>query len=146
MQVSGACHCGAVTFSAEVDEAKVIICHCTDCQVLSASAFRFGALVRKVTFAVQGPTKEYCKIGSSGVRRIQVFCPECATGIHSYTPDLADPYISLRLGGVHQRDQLIPRNQIWRQSALSWVDDLASIPGCARQEVLAAEIAERRAD
>lgn len=45
MHVTGACHCGAITFNAEVDEAKVMLCHCTDCQVLSASASRVGAIV-----------------------------------------------------------------------------------------------------
>ena len=40
MKVDGGCHCGRITFEAEVDPAKVLICHCTDCQSLSGSAFR----------------------------------------------------------------------------------------------------------
>jgi|PlaIllAssembly_1097288.scaffolds.fasta_scaffold35669_2 hypothetical protein len=143
MHVTGACHCGAVTFSAEVDEAKVMLCHCTDCQVLSASAFRVGAIVLRDTFAIRGPTKEYRKIGTSGSVRIQVFCPECATGIYSYTPGDAGPYISLRLGGVHQRAELAPRLQLWRRSALPWIDRLADVPGCAEQEAIAAMIPRR---
>ena len=31
MKVDGACHCGSIRYEAEVDPAKVIICHCTDC-------------------------------------------------------------------------------------------------------------------
>ena len=40
MKVDGACHCGHIRYEAEVDPAIVVICHCTDCQTLSGSAFR----------------------------------------------------------------------------------------------------------
>lgn len=31
LKIDGACHCGNITFEAEVDPEKVLICHCTDC-------------------------------------------------------------------------------------------------------------------
>ncbi len=40
MHVDGACYCGYLTFKAEVDPDTVAICNCTDCQKLSATAFR----------------------------------------------------------------------------------------------------------
>ena len=40
MKIDGSCHCGRIRYEAEVDPAKVVICHCTDCQTLSGSAFR----------------------------------------------------------------------------------------------------------
>ena len=40
MHVSGSCHCGAIKIEAEVKEELTAICHCTDCQKLSGSAFR----------------------------------------------------------------------------------------------------------
>jgi hypothetical protein len=136
MHVTGACHCGAITFEAEVDEKLVFTCHCTDCQVIGSTAFRVGAIVRRETFSMHGPSKEYAKIGSSGQRRMQVFCPECATGIYSYSPDGAAPFLSLRLGGVRQRAQLTPVHQLWFGSALPWVDRLNDIPRCKEQEIL----------
>ena len=39
MKVDGHCHCGEITFEAEVDPDAVNICHCTDCQTLSGTAF-----------------------------------------------------------------------------------------------------------
>ncbi len=32
MKVDGACHCGRITFTGDVDPGEVSICHCTDCQ------------------------------------------------------------------------------------------------------------------
>jgi hypothetical protein len=136
MHVTGACHCGAIHFEAEVDESMVFTCHCTDCQVIASTAFRFGAIVRRETFSMRGPAKEYAKIGTSGQRRQQVFCPECATGIYSYSPDSPAPYLSLRLGGVHQRAQLTPVHHLWYRSALPWVGGLNEIPQCKEQEIL----------
>ena len=40
MKVTGACHCGAITIEGEADPEKVNICHCTDCQTGTGSAFR----------------------------------------------------------------------------------------------------------
>jgi len=40
MKIDGRCHCGEITFEAEVDPEALRICHCTDCQTLSGSAFR----------------------------------------------------------------------------------------------------------
>ena len=40
MKVTGRCHCGQISFEAEIDPAQVRICHCTDCQTLTGTAFR----------------------------------------------------------------------------------------------------------
>ncbi len=40
MKVTGRCHCGQISFEAEIDPAQVKICHCTDCQTLTGTAFR----------------------------------------------------------------------------------------------------------
>ena len=50
MKIDGRCHCGCITYEAEIDPAKVMICHCTDCQTLSGSAFRTVAFSREGTF------------------------------------------------------------------------------------------------
>jgi hypothetical protein len=39
MKIDGGCHCGYITYEAEADPEKTTICHCTDCQRLSGSAF-----------------------------------------------------------------------------------------------------------
>jgi hypothetical protein len=39
MKIDGHCHCGRITFEAKVDPDAITICHCTDCQTLTGSAF-----------------------------------------------------------------------------------------------------------
>ncbi|MCS3977997.1 hypothetical protein M2191_002680 [Bradyrhizobium japonicum] len=32
MQIDGQCHCGQITFEAEIDLEAVSVCHCRDCR------------------------------------------------------------------------------------------------------------------
>jgi hypothetical protein len=68
MHIDGACHCGSVTFTAEIDPSRVMVCHCTDCQVLSGSPFRAIVAASIERFAVNGLTKSYVKTAQSGRR------------------------------------------------------------------------------
>jgi len=38
MRVNGSCHCGQITYEAEVDPDRAGLCNCTDCQVLTADS------------------------------------------------------------------------------------------------------------
>jgi len=60
MKVEGSCHCGAIRFEAEIDPGKVRVCHCTDCQQLSGTAFRVVAPCPEQQFRLlQGTPKIY---------------------------------------------------------------------------------------
>ncbi len=133
MKVNGACHCGAVSFTAEVDSSRVMVCHCTDCQVLSGAPLRAVVAALFDTFVVRGQTKSYVKVAQSGNRRAQVFCPECGTPLWATAPENPTAVI-IRLGRVEQRAQFKPAVQIWQHSALPWVTQLASVPGSPEQQ------------
>lgn len=135
MQIDGACHCGAITFSAEVDPARVMLCHCTDCQVLSGSAFRHVVPAAIEAFSLQGTPKHYIKVADSGNRRVQAFCPECGTPLYASAPDNPS-WVSIRLGCVRQRHELKPLAQIWQHSSPPWLADLASVPGSPEQQAI----------
>ena len=50
MKIDGRCHCGYLSFEAEADPQNVSICHCTDCQTGSGSAFRISIRAPGKTF------------------------------------------------------------------------------------------------
>ena len=79
MKIDGGCHCGNIRYEAEIDPDNVAICHCTDCQVLSGTAYRVVVYVSsdRVKFA-GGDAKTYVKTAESGNLRHQVFCPVSA--------------------------------------------------------------------
>ncbi len=133
MKIDGGCHCGNITFEAEVDPDKVLVCHCTDCQSLSASAFRSAVMAAGDRFKISGKPKIYVKTGDSGTPRAQAFCPECGSQIYSSTVEDSPEIFNIRLGIVRQRDRLPPRSQIWCRSALDWVMDLGKIKRFEKQ-------------
>jgi len=131
MKIDGACHCGNIRYEAEVDPQAVAICHCTDCQTLSGSAFRTVVPATKENFRLlKGAPKTYVKTAESGNPRVQAFCPECGTPIYSAAPGDA-PAFSLRVGTIRQRAELRPQKQLWSRSALEWLKEL---PGVKRLE------------
>jgi len=135
MKIDGGCHCGKITFEAEIDPNKIGICHCTDCQALSASAFRtFATTVENGFKLLSGTPKVYVKIGDSGNRRGQAFCGDCGSGIYATSADGVGPKVyNIRLGVVRQRAELTPKLQIWTRSAQPWLADINSVPKSERQ-------------
>ena len=129
MKVQGECHCGSITFEADIDPDAVGICHCTDCQRLSGTAFRVVVRTPEDNFTlVSGTPRTYVKTAESGARRAQVFCPECGSQIYATSTSDGPKIFSLRTGTLNQRDLLKPRIQIWRRSALAWIGEIDSIP------------------
>jgi hypothetical protein len=99
MKVDGGCHCGNIRYEAEVDPEGVVICHCTDCQTLSGSAFRTVVPTIEGTFRLlSGVPKLYVKAGESGNKREQTFCPECGTPIYSAPEGAGSKVVGLRVG------------------------------------------------
>jgi hypothetical protein len=134
MKVHGRCHCGSIRYEAEVDPATATICHCTDCQMLTGSAFRANVPAPAATFALLGGTpKTYVKTTSeSGTPRVHAFCADCGTPVYSCAISNPTAY-SLRLGCLDERAQLAPKRRIWARSAVPWGNDVGSIPATERQ-------------
>ena len=134
MKINGGCHCGYLSYEAEIDLDKVAICHCTDCQTLSGTAFRVIAPVSDSTFTMlTGQPTIYIKTGDSGNKREQTFCPRCGSPIYSTPPGAGPKNYNLRVGTIRQRGQLVPKTEIWARSKQSWVINSASIRSLEKQ-------------
>jgi hypothetical protein len=133
MIVHGACHCGAIAYEAEVDPARVTVCHCIDCQKLSGAAFRASVPARVEDFRLlKGTPKTYVKTAESGNRRAQVFCADCSSPLYSADATGAKVYM-LRIGVMAERASLTPQREIWCESALPWTRELLALPKAERQ-------------
>ncbi len=128
VKIDGGCHCGNITYEADIDPETVGICHCTDCQALSGSAFRMIGMAPAESFKLlSGELKTYIKIGDSGAERPQMFCPDCGSPIYATGVGEASKNYNIRLGTVRQRAALTPKFQVWTGSAHGWLEDLASV-------------------
>jgi len=129
MKVDGRCHCGRIAFEAEIDPDKVLICHCTDCQELSGSAFRIVVRAPADSFRLlTGEPKQYVKQAESGNKMIQAFCPDCGGPVYGVHTGDRPSFYGLRVSTLRQRQQLPPKLQIWCRSEMLWVDDTRALP------------------
>jgi hypothetical protein len=129
MHVDGQCHCGHVTFEAEIDPQAVSICHCTDCQSLTGSPFRVTVICPGEQVRIQsGSPKIYAKTGDNGRRRLQHFCADCGSPLFTSGEGAQTDNWGIRWGSIRQRDLLKPVRQIWCRSAVLWIQDVQGLP------------------
>lgn len=133
MQIDGRCHCGRIRYVAEIDPGRVVVCHCTDCQALTGTAFRVSVSTSRDRLRIEGQPKVYVKFGDSGRKRFQYFCGDCGSPLFTNGEGEAADTWGIRWGGVRQRMELVPTRQIWRRSAAPWVCAFEDAPAQATE-------------
>jgi len=129
MKITGGCHFGKINYEAEINLDNVVVCHCTDCQSLSGSAFRTVAFSGKDAFSfLTGEPRIYVVTGDSGSKREQVFCSDCGSPIYSTSVGDCPKIYGIRLGTVNQRNLIKPKKQKWHGSSQSWTHEIRSLP------------------
>ena len=135
LEISGGCFCGSVQYKASVDEARVAVCHCRDCQIFSGSAFRMASAVAPENFEfTSGTPKYFDKTADSGKVRRMAFCGDCGTHLCSVPvdPEEVGSFISLRLATSSEFHLFKPAAEIFCASRVSWLPSLegaAQFPG-----------------
>ena len=86
---------------------------------MSGAPLRAIAVAPADKIKITGIPKEYIKIGDSGNKRIQAFCPECGTQL--FATDIKKTLYNLRTGFLEQKNELEPKNHVFTQSSMSWI-------------------------
>jgi hypothetical protein len=117
----GRCRCGAVQFALREEPIAFYLCHCTDCQAESSSAFGQTMMVRKEAIdEVSGPLHEHSFERDDGERGHSTYCARCLTFMWGYSE--AIPQLrGLNSGSVDASAGLTPYGNMWTRSARSWV-------------------------
>jgi hypothetical protein len=133
-KIAGGCLCGKVRYSAEGEPAFVAVCHCTDCQKFTGSAFGVVVGVPKPALSIQGRVTTYSKNGDTGRSISRQFCPECGSSIAEEV-EAVPGVVMIASGTLDDTSWLKPGMQIYCDSAQSWVklggemQSFAKMPG-----------------
>jgi hypothetical protein len=96
------------------------LCHCSDCQRFTGSAFAVVIALPKPALTVTGALKGFAKPGSSGKPIERLFCPECGASIMDEA--LALPGVVMIAGGtLDDKTWVKPGSQIYCASAQPWL-------------------------
>lgn len=130
-QLSGACLCGAVTYSVDADPVIVANCHCTDCQKQTGSAFSTVVGVPAAAMAISGDSlRTHVTVGTDrGEDANRKFCSQCGSPIASFID--GEPAMAyIKSGTLDDTSWLSPVVDVWCESRQPWVDsgDRATLP------------------
>jgi hypothetical protein len=119
--MTGRCLCGGVSYRAEAEPLAQAVCHCTDCQHQTGSAFSPVVVVPRAALTLEGSTlASFTTIGDQHSTETQrQFCSACGSPIVSFvgaTPDLA--YV--KAGTLDDMSWFEPTVEVWSRSAQPW--------------------------
>ncbi|MFA0812531.1 GFA family protein [Microbulbifer epialgicus] len=117
--LSGACLCGAVSYTCESEAIMAGHCQCTDCQKISGAGHIANIAVHKGSIRISGRLMFHEKRAESGNLVKRGFCPSC--GCHIYAENSGMPQLEfLRAGSLHNLEQFSPSMVVYAGSGASW--------------------------
>ena len=119
--LTGGCLCEAVRYTVrQTMRFQSYVCHCTDCQTRSGSAFGIQLSVLTGDLEVSGALLKGEHVQPSGAVAGIYACEKCLTRI--YTDNDRRPGIAnLRAGTLDNSQALAPATHLWVSSKLPWV-------------------------
>ena len=128
--LAGGCMCGAVRYTISAAPMASGLCHCNRCRPQSGSAFSTIIIIRRETFAIEGETKVFDDIGSSGLHVARRACARCGSPLTT-EPDVAPELMFVKAGGIDDNEWFHPAMELFVTRRRPWV---APVPGAQQFE------------
>lgn len=142
MSREGGCQCGHVRYRIDAEPTALAVCHCTDCQQQSGSAFGMTLVVPADGFTItRGELESFVKVADSGNRGHCFFCPKCGGRIYN-APELLKESVNVKPGTLDDRGFLAPIVHVWTASKQPWVEIPDGVPSFRRNPPLRSEPAK----
>lgn len=118
---AGGCACGAIRYTVASEPLISYLCHCTECQKRTSSAFGLNMQVTEDKLTIdRGAPKSRTRKADSGNDLAINFCGDCGTSLFSVPS--ARPNIRVVYAGTLDDPSWVPvKLNIWADSALPWV-------------------------
>jgi hypothetical protein len=118
---TGGCQCRNIRYEIAATPNALVVCHCTDCQRQSGSAFGMTLPVKEADFRLtQGEVKTYASTSAAGRGKLAAFCPDCGTRIY-HKPEWRKGTVSVKPGTLDDTSWLKPEMHLWTSSKQGWV-------------------------
>lgn len=117
----GRCQCGQVRYRVVGKSVALFVCHCTECQRQSASAFGMALwLANHAKVVLEGELQSWCRTTPGGRQLVGEFCGRCGTRLFHQMKDQVD-LLSIKPGTLDTALDAEPVAHIWMSRARSWV-------------------------
>jgi len=120
-KLTGGCQCGNIRYEVIGEPQQLVVCHCTDCQKQSSSAFGMTLVVNEEEFSItQGEPKIYASKSEAGRAKTGGFCSECGNRIF-HKNKVRKGKVSVKAGTLDDTSTLKPDKHIWTKSKQPWI-------------------------
>ena len=121
--LEGGCQCGSVRYRYEGEVLFIFVCHCTECQKQSGSAFGMGLWIQASGLQrLSGTLRSWTRRLPAGEDMICEFCEECGTRVfHISEGYRAAGMLSIKPGTLDDTSWIQPYAHIWRTRAQPWM-------------------------
>lgn len=118
--IPGRCRCGRAQFVLREEPISFYLCHCTQCQAESGSAFGQTMHVpREAIDCAEGPMREHPINGAGGRPGVLTHCADCLTILWAGSDDV--PQVrGVNAGSLEDAAGLEPYGNMWTRSARPW--------------------------
>ncbi|MCB9994506.1 MAG: GFA family protein [Hyphomicrobiaceae bacterium] len=118
---TGGCQCGAVRYELSGMPLTFYLCHCTECQKQSSSAFGESLRVRSADLRIDGQMAERLRTSPEGKSVLGRFCLKCGTRLFHSRPGYGET-LNIKAGTLDDTSWLKPAGHIWTDSKQSWFE------------------------
>ena len=119
LPLTGGCQCGRVRYRINAVPYVFYLCHCTECQRHTSSAFGESLRVKPADLEIEGELKTFVRRSESGKRREGRFCPEC--GVRIVHGTAGSDMVNIKAGTLDDTRWLAPAGHIWTRSRQRFV-------------------------
>ena len=131
MSNSGGCLCGRISYDLKGEPIVSLVCHCTNCQKQSGSAFSVNVICQQDQIQVTGKLSTYEDRSDTGDKVFRKFCGTCGSPIFSELT--AHPgLIALKVGSLNDTSNVTPSSQVWCDSGQDWLKIESDMPRFAQ--------------
>jgi hypothetical protein len=121
LPAEGGCTCGAVRYRLSGEPVFLTICHCSECQRQSGSAFGMSMRMRRSDVAViQGELKHWERGADNGNTVGLAFCGQCGTRI--WHEPMEREFVHIKPGTLDDTSSLAPRYQSYTLRKHDWLE------------------------
>lgn len=114
--LQGACYCRAVTYTVADAFGYAFICHCSDCQRTTGSAFKPFAGIEAHHLTLTSGREQLARLGDEATHN--AFCSTCGSLLYSVVRD--GKYVHVTLGTLLAQPTRTPSAHIFVRSKAPW--------------------------
>lgn len=120
-EFEGGCQCASVRYRVTGTPITLFICHCSECQKQTASAFGMALWIKEPVVEITGETpREWTRLTPSGRQMLCAFCPVCGCRLfHRYAG--ANDLMSIKPGTLDDTSWLRPVGHIFTSRRQPWL-------------------------